>query len=122
MRGTEDRPRVLVLEDDADVAALISEVLNDDGFDTLRADEHTSTHDMARYRPRLILLDLILGSRRAVDVLSALRRSGLRGVPTVLVSGAVDIERQANALGAAALLTKPFDIDQLVATCRQYAM
>ena len=122
MRGTEERPRVVVLEDDAAVSALISEVLNDDGFDTLRADEHTPAHEIVRYGPRLILLDLLLGSRRADDVLGALRRSGLGNVPTVLMSGAADIEGRAKALGAAALLPKPFDIDQLIATCRQYAL
>jgi DNA-binding response OmpR family regulator len=115
------RPRVAIIEDDRDTATLLREILDGEGFDALTADHLTPLDVVARHRPRLLLLDLILGHVRGSDVLSALRRAGLAHVPIVLLSGIPDLERDVRALGAVAFVPKPFDIDQLVATCRDAA-
>lgn len=114
----EGRPRVVVLEDDRDVAQLVREVLDDSGFDTMTADHNTPAEMVARHRPRLLLMDLLLGERDGRDVLDALRRAGLAQVPLVLMSGRQELEREMRALGAVAVLAKPFDIDELIGTCR----
>ncbi len=108
----------MIFEDDGDVADLIVEILTSEGFDALRADHESEPHTLVRQRPHLLLMDLCLGARPGGDVLSALRRSGLGDdVPVVLLSGKPDLEAQGQALGAAATLNKPFEIDALVATC-----
>lgn len=118
MGEERDRPRVLVFEDDGDVASLIVEILTSEGFDALHADHESAPDALVRQRPHLLLLDLCLGARPGGEVLSALRRSGLgEDVPVVLLSGKGDLEAQAHTLGAAATLNKPFEIDALVATC-----
>lgn len=118
MQGTETRPRIVVLEDDRDVAELVREILDDSGFDTMTADHETPIEEVARHRPRLLLLDLLLGDRDGRDVLADLRRAGLPQVPLVLLSGRERLEPEMRRLGAAAALPKPFDIDELVGTCR----
>ena len=118
MRTTEGRPPVVVLEDDRDVAELVREILDDSGFDTMTADHHTPPELVAQHRPRLLLLDLLLGGHDGRDLLAALRAAGLGHVPLVLLSGKRELEEEKKALGAAAIITKPFEIDELIGTCR----
>jgi len=115
------RKRVVVLEDDRDVAALLVEILTSEGFDALRADADTSAEQLALHMPRLLVVDLFLGPETAAEVLERLRRLGLAQVPVLLLSGAPDLERHAHALGAAATVSKPFEIDALVSACRSLA-
>ena len=116
-------PRILVFEDDADVADLIVEILTGEGFDASHADHDSAPEALVRERPRLLLMDLCLGARPGGEVLSALRRSGLGDdVPVVLLSGKPDLDAHARELGAVATLDKPFEIDALVETCRSLAV
>jgi DNA-binding response OmpR family regulator len=117
-RDLDGRPRVVVLEDDADLARLVREILDAEGFETLAVDRLTQLQHVARHRPRLLLLDLLLGDRHGRDLLAALREMGLTDVPVVLLSGRPDLEMHMRDLGAVAFVAKPFEIDDLVATCR----
>jgi DNA-binding response OmpR family regulator len=114
----DGRPRVAVLEDDADLARLVREILDGAGFETLVVDRLTELEHVARHRPRLLLLDLLLGDTQGRDVLAKLREMGLTDVPVVLLSGKSDLETHMRDLGAVAFVAKPFEIDDLVATCR----
>ncbi len=113
-------PRVLVLEDDADMARLLSEILTAEGFEAIVADERLSLEALARARPRLLLADYVLdgwGDR----LMRAVRDGRVERVPIVLLSGVNEIERRAREVGAAAFVAKPFDIDDLIDVCRQAA-
>jgi DNA-binding response OmpR family regulator len=118
METADKRPHVVVLEDDRDVAQLVREILDDSGFDTMTADHNTPAALVAGHNPRLMLMDLVLGDRSGHDVLAALRRAGLGQIPLVLLSGKQELEREMRSLGAVAALAKPFDIDELIGTCR----
>ena len=52
------------------------------------------------------------------NLLAALRRDGLANVLVVLFSASPDLKSHMQAVGAVAFVSKPFDIDDLVATCR----
>lgn len=114
------RPRVVVVEDDRDIATLVAEILNDEGFDAVTAGHHAAAADVERMHPRLLVLDLFRDHVRAGDLLASLRRTGGR-VPVVLLSGAADLEAEARLLGANAFLSKPFEIDDLIRACRGLA-
>ena len=112
------RPRVAVIEDDAAIARLVREILDAEGFDTLAVDRRTPIDAVRSHRPQLLLLDLLLGDAHGRDILAALRRDGLADVPVVLFSASPDLKSHMDSVGAVAFVTKPFDIDDLVATCR----
>ena len=118
MQTTAVKPRVVVLEDDQDVAQLVREILDDSGFDTMTADHNTPVEQVAGHHPLLMLMDLVLGDRSGHDVIAALRRAGLDQVPVVLLSGKQELESEMRSLGAVAALAKPFDIDELIGMCR----
>ena len=115
------RTRVVIMEDDRAIAGLVSEILESEGFATLTADQTTPADVVAAHRPSLLLLDVMLGRRDGRDVLCELRRHGLWRVPVVLLSGRHELESQMHDMGAVAFIRKPFDIDDLVATCRAAA-
>ena len=115
------RPRVVIVEDDHDVADLVIEVLNDEGFDAVTAGHAATAAEVTQMRPHLVILDLFLGSIGARDFLTALRCDHAARVPVVLMSASRELEREARTLGANAYLSKPFDIDDLVRTCRGLA-
>src|SRR5438128_5091006 len=113
------RPRVLLVEDDGDTATLLKEVLESEGFDAVSADSRASASMLCVTRPRLIVLDRNIGLTPTHDELpAALRTYGFDGVPVLLVSAAVDLEERAAAMGAAAYIAKPFEIDTFAAACR----
>ena len=119
VQATEGKPRVVVFEDDQDVAGLVREILDDSGFDTMTADQNTPVEQVTGHDPRLLLMDLLLGDRDGHDVIAALRSAGLAQIPVLLLSGREELERERRSLGAVAALAKPFDIDELIETCRR---
>jgi DNA-binding response OmpR family regulator len=113
------RPRILLVEDDDDTATLLKEVLENEGFDAVSTDSQASASTLCATRPRLIVVDRTVRLTRPDDELpEALRKCGFDGVPVLLVSAAVDLKERAAAMGAAAYIAKPFEIDTFAAACR----
>ena len=110
------RPRVLIVEDDPDALTLFRVNLESAGFDTsLAADGGTALRRMATEGPDLILLDLMLP---VMDGWAVLAQAGVRDVPVVVCTARTDPGDRSRALrlGAAAFVTKPFDLHQLIDT------
>ena len=100
---------MLVVDDDASLRLLCRVNLELDGFRV----EEAATPEAARAalaaeRPALVVLDLMLGAVESGDLLDELRANG---VPVVVLSGLVDVERFAGR--ASAVLAKPFDPSSL---------
>lgn len=70
--------------------------------------------------PSVIVLDIQMPG---VDGPSFARelRMGLRRVPLVILTGAIDPRREADRCNAEAYLRKPFDADELVGTIERFA-
>lgn len=117
------RPKVLVCEDDADVARLIGMMLERGGFDT---DVAGSVRE-ARLRLRnhayaAMTLDLGLPDGNGVELIRDLRgNEATRHLPIVVVSGR-HVDEQAQLSGSFAVidwLGKPIDNDELVAAVQR---
>jgi DNA-binding response OmpR family regulator len=110
---------VLIVEDDGDTATLLKEVLENEGFEAVAATSQASANTLRERRPSLIVVDRSVG-RSATDAAlpEGLRACGFDDVPVLLVSAAIDVEARAEAIGAAAYIAKPFEIDTFAAACR----
>jgi signal transduction histidine kinase/DNA-binding response OmpR family regulator len=114
--STNGRPRLLVIEDDADAAALLEHYLGRDGYDVDIA--ATGEKGLALVRsgapPALICLDIRLaGEVDGWGVLSELKDAAeTEGIP-VLVCTAYGNRKNAAVLGASDFLAKPFTERQL---------
>ncbi len=116
MSPTSRRKRILVVEDDTEVATLLPNVLANYQYDVEMADDLSVLQASREHLPDLILLDLFMPSvsgDEAAQRLQALPETA--DIPIVLMSGARDVAQRAAQLGAAGYLRKPFDLDDLLA-------
>ena len=110
--------RVLVIEDEVLIAQVIVDVLEAEGYEVRRAANGREGLDaLGRWLPDLIILDLMMPIMDGRAFRSEQRRldGGRAEVPVVVLSGAHEARAIADELGAAVALTKPFDIDNLLA-------
>lgn len=119
MREADDRPRpaarVLVVDDDDEMRALLRRTLEFDGYEVSERDRGTHVLEALRGAPfDLIILDKEMPGLTGLDLLPLLRRE-FPQVPVVLVTafGGRQIAASALRLGAASYLEKPFRLGQL---------
>lgn len=107
-----DRLDVLVVEDEASVAALMQMALEDLGYrvalarDGLQALELLETASF-----RLIITDLAMPRMGGVELMQRLSEQG-SDTPVVVISARTDMALQVEPLGPAAMIRKPFDLDE----------
>ena len=119
---------VLIVEDDPDVREMLAVLLVNEGFHAVAAEDGLEALHLlraVRHRapqvPCLILLDLMMPRLSGHEFRRAqLGDPTVAAVPVAVMSGAVDIEQRAQALGAVATLTKPIDCDLLLNVVRRY--
>ncbi|HET6627750.1 MAG TPA: MtrAB system response regulator MtrA [Nocardioidaceae bacterium] len=111
--------KVLVVDDDAALAEMLSIVLRNEGFDSrvcLTGDRALGEfHD---YRPDVVLLDLMLPGKDGIDVCKEIRAES--GVPIVMLTAKNDTVDVVVGLesGADDYVVKPFKPKELVARIR----
>lgn len=110
------RKRVLVVEDDANLSALLRENLLYEGFEVdCIADGDVALARAKRFMPDLVVLDITLPNVNGFELCSALRRHG--ATPILIVSARTQKADKLRGLhlGADDYLTKPFDLDEFLA-------
>ena len=113
---SEERPRILVVDDDPQALRFVRGALADAGYDALVTDD---PHDLAGLidaeRPHLVLLDLMLPDTDGIELMQ--RVSQLADQPVIFISAYGRDETIARALssGAADYIVKPFSPTELVA-------
>jgi two-component system, OmpR family, response regulator CpxR len=119
---------VLIVEDDPDVREMLAALLVQEGFHAVAAEDGLEALHLlraVRHRapqvPCLILLDLMMPRLSGHEFRRAqLGDPTVASVPVAVMSGAVDLEQRAHALGAVATLTKPIDCERLLKVVRRY--
>lgn len=106
--------KVLLIEDDPDIRAIIADVLSSDGYSVDEAGDGLEGLQLARERhPDVILLDLMMPRMDGWAFREAQRADeDLAGIPVVVVSAAM--AERVHAICATAHLHKPFDMDELL--------
>src|SRR5919202_5234255 len=121
---------ILIVEDDADVREMLAALLSTEGFYAVGAEDGLEALHVlrtVRHRapevPCLILLDLKMPRLGGGEFRRAqLGDPTVAGVPVAVMSGAVDLNERAQALGAVASLAKPIDVDVLMDIVRRYCV
>jgi len=105
--------RVLVIEDDAEVATVIRAVLEGEGY-VVHIHPHGECFDVIRqFDPDVIVCDYMLPLRNGQAILNQLRSEGIF-VPFIMVSAARQPSGDWHQWGVDDFLPKPFDIDRLI--------
>ncbi len=116
------RRRVLLIEDAEDIVELVTSLFDDEGYAyTVATDGEAGVAAAHACSPDLILLDLSLPKLSGWDVIQRLRDDGLRTPVVALTAHAMRGDRErALALGCDDYLSKPFEIDELLAVLERY--
>src|ERR1700733_14561557 len=116
------KPLVLVVEDEAPLATILRYNLEKQGF---RVDEAADGQEaltrIAETQPDLVLLDWMLPVMSGIEVCRQIRRRpATRDLPVIMVTARTEDQDAVRALntGADDYITKPFNIDSLLARIR----
>lgn len=113
--------RVLIVEDDDDIRAMIEILLGAEGHAVSSAANGVEGLERTRAdEVDVVLLDLKMP---LMDGWEFARRYRARGgsAAIVVLSAAQDLERHTREIGASRVLAKPFDLDALVAVVAEVA-
>lgn len=114
-----EKQKILIVDDDENIAELISLYLTKECFDTKIAYDGKSALELAAtYNPDLILLDIMLPDIDGYEVCREIRKN--RQLPIIMLSakGEVFDKVLGLKLGADDYIVKPFDSNELVARVR----
>ncbi len=120
---SENRPRILIVDDEPDLLSVLHFGLEIEGFEVMDASDGEQALNMAReHVPDLMVLDLMLPRIDGYKVCRALKfDERYRRIPIFILSarsGETD-RKLAFDLGADAYVTKPYDMKDLVARIRE---
>jgi len=112
------RPKVLIAEDSATVAAMVMDILDAAGYEVIHAAEGESALDMARReKPQVVLTDFILPLMDGIALCRALRADpATKDVKIIMMTSLNNPKTQAAATeaGANAFLGKPIQREILL--------
>ena len=115
-------PTVLVVEDDPALRETIAEVLADEGYRVVAVVDGSDLWEAAGGWPSLILLDLRMPGLDGEATLAHLQADpAAREIPVVVMSGSADLAAYAGRPGVAAILPKPFDLEDLLSLVATWA-
>lgn len=117
--------RVVLIEDEPNIAEAIRFILGRDGWDVLAlADGLGGIEAIRAGAPDLVILDLMLPGISGMDLLAAIRAdAGLGAVPVLMLTAKGQGRDREAALkaGVSRFMTKPFSNAEMLATVRDLA-
>ncbi len=116
------KQRILVVDDDREVARLMRAYLEQAGYEVFVAyDGESAVHNLRLEKPDLLLLDLMLPDKDGWDITRLVRSDPtLANTPIIMLTARVDINDKIVGLeiGADDYVTKPYDPREVVARVR----
>jgi DNA-binding response OmpR family regulator len=111
--------RILIVEDDRALARVMRDNLTFEGFHVETTGEGNAAVGLARsFAPDLILLDLTLPDRDGLELCGVIREHGQIPIIIVTARGQKSDKLRGLNLGADDYVTKPFEMDELLARVR----
>lgn len=113
-RTAERKPRILVVDDEANIRALLTQEFAESGYEVVTASNgREAIAEVRRQRPDLVVLDVMMPEMNGFDVAAVLRGDpATLDIPIIILSIVQDRERGFR-LGVDRYLTKPINTDLL---------
>lgn len=111
-----NKQKILIVDDDTNIANLISLYLTKECFETRIANDGFAALDSFKeFKPNLILLDIMLPGMDGYEILREIRKTS--NVPIIMLSAKTEVFDKVLGLelGADDYMIKPFDSKELVA-------
>ena len=113
------RPSVMIVDDDAEMRALLRDALERDGFDVREDSGGHLVPLLERRAPDAIVLDKEMAGVNGLDLLSYIRQR-YPDLPVIVVTafGGTEVEAEALRRGATYYIDKPFRVARLLGMLR----
>ncbi len=117
--------KILVADDDSTIADLLQQALEAEGYETSKMTQSLRFYDAVIERqPDLILLDLMMPYLEGEDELRLLKMNETtKQIPVIVVTARHEAKqeepRYRHDFGVIEVITKPFDMDKLVAVIKR---
>ncbi len=112
--------KVLVVDDDDDLAEVVRQLLRDAGYSVAAVRQGAAALEHVKHiAPELILLDLSMPIMDGWSFVAQYRRIAKHEARIVLLTGNASAPEIAQTLGADGYITKPFDMEDLIAIVRR---
>lgn len=112
---------ILIIEGDPDILDIMGYILSEEGFETILSRECKPIDSICSIRPDLILIDYSLSDELVLGICLGLKKNCITmGIPLILVSTNSKLEQIALESHADGILSKPFDVCELVALSRHW--
>ena len=111
-----DKQRILIVDDDANIAELISLYLMKECYETkIVGDGESALREFPSFKPNLVLLDLMLPGLTGEEFIAEMRQK--KTMPIIVLSAKAGLEDRVNVLrlGADDFIPKPFDNAEVLA-------
>lgn len=110
------KERILIVDDEKNIVSSLQEILNDEGYDIVTAEDGLDALEMVQAEPPdLVLLDIWIPGMDGIEVLQAIKTYHPE-IEVLVMSGhgTIDTAVKATKLGSYDFIEKPFSLDQLV--------
>lgn len=110
---------ILVVDDEPDIRDLVKEILEDEGYAVVVAEDVKNAREAVEEQlPDLVLLDIWMPDQDGVSLLKEWRDAGQLKFPVVMISGHGTVETavEATRLGAVDFIEKPLSLARLLLT------
>jgi DNA-binding response OmpR family regulator len=109
--------KILVADDNPAILDALKIMLEEDGYEVETTEDGAVAQNMRRPLPDLLLLDVAMSGIDGGDVCKHLKSAAAsKHIPIIIISAAKDIENIAKKAGADDFISKPFQMDHLLAT------
>jgi DNA-binding response OmpR family regulator len=111
--------RILVVDDDESIRHIVRLCLTDEGYEVSEAaNGEAALRVLTHVSPNLILLDLRMPVMDGWEFARRYRESPGPHAPIVAFVAALNVQQEVAGLDSVAVLSKPFDLDELLVAVR----
>ncbi|RNL50253.1 response regulator transcription factor [Pedobacter jejuensis] len=109
--------KILIVEDDENLRFLVAHRLKTEGYNVLEANDGEAGERMIMAdQPDIVLLDWMMPEKQGAEVCESVRKQGFENLIIMMTAKAQDVDKiDAYNFGASDYITKPFNMDVLVA-------
>jgi DNA-binding response OmpR family regulator len=110
------KKKILIADDDHAILDAISLLLKEVGYDVKTTMDGKTIHDFNDYQPDLLLLDIWMTGWDGRDICKELKSGEkTKNTPIIMISANKDTARIAKEAGADDFISKPFELNILLA-------
>jgi DNA-binding response OmpR family regulator len=115
------KKKILVADDNPAILDALKIMLEEEGYEVETTVDGATAQDIKEPLPDLLLLDIWMSGIDGRDICKHLKSSAAtKHIPVIMISATKDIEQIAKGSGADDCVSKPFQMEHLLATVAKY--